>query len=219
MSRENVLLFLDHRDSFSANLATTLRCAGADLDIVQSDSLPADSSDLEKLSCRYSGLVLSPGPGTPSDWPRSSQILELGFGGKPVLGVCMGLQILLNGSGLVVERLHHLPVHGRQSSLTGEHLALRLRTNEGLPFRFDGKWVFYNSLACHASGELCRQRGWEVLAREGESIAAVEHRERPHVAVQFHPESFASVKGQEFLGAFVRFAQNWRMNHSTDILV
>jgi anthranilate/para-aminobenzoate synthase component II len=219
MTQKVVLLFLDHRDSFSANLATALRCAGADLDVVQSDCLPEDSDDLLKLAHNYSGLVLSPGPGTPADWPRSSRILELAFSEKPVLGVCMGLQILFRGGGFLVERLHQLPVHGRQSALSGGLSSLHLRINEDSPFVYEGNWVFYNSLACHASAELCHQRGWDVLAREGKSVAAAEHRERPHVAVQFHPESFASVKGREFLGAFVRFAKLWRKDNSTDILV
>ena len=197
-------LFVDHRDSFSGNLAAALSISGLDFDSIQDHNLPSHPSALVELASQYSALVLSPGPGTPSEYPKSAQLFSLGFASKPVLGVCLGLQIVLHACGFTVERIAANPIHGRTCCLQKLKPSRFLQNNNGTEFCFNGSWVFYNSLGCTASDETLANGNWFALAREDSIIAAVEHRHNKHVLVQFHPESFASVNGQSFIQAFAK---------------
>jgi anthranilate synthase component 2 len=190
------VLFLDHRDSFSANLVAALRVAGCDVRVVQYTDLPADANALALLAENYEALVLSPGPGTPKEYPASADLYRLGFETKPVLGVCLGLQIVLAAQGFPISRIAENPVHGRQVRLNA--VVPELGCDLG------GLFVFYNSLGCGASDSELLESGWIVLARDGSSVAAAKHTSRPHLLVQFHPESFASPAGGEFIQSFVK---------------
>lgn len=199
------ILFVDHRDSFSANLASVLRASGAKLVEIQSEDLPGDSDALAMFCDRFAGMVLSPGPGRPMDWSRSLKILEECFEEKPVLGVCLGLQVLLTASGLEVGKLCQLPEHGRLYSLNSVVPSEKFRSKNGDNISYDGLWVFYNSLGCSANDAECLRAGWRVHGREGDSIAVAEHIVRPHIGVQFHPESFLSKGGIDLIAAFSDF--------------
>jgi len=192
------LLFVDHRDSFSANLAAALRISGVDLVEVQSQHLPQDSRSIKELSRTYSGLVLSPGPGNPADWARSLHVLTTGFVDKPVLGVCLGLQMLLLASGLEVDKLSVLPEHGRLHDLDCLIPSGKLTNEFDAYLSYSGKWVFYNSLGCSATDNECVSKGWRVHGRECEVVAVAEHVSRPHVGIQFHPESFVDYGTNKF---------------------
>jgi anthranilate synthase component 2 len=189
------VLFVDHRDSFSANLVAALRVAECDVDVVQYADLPSDEFALVLMAKNYDALVLSPGPGNPLEYERSAALYRAGFETKPVLGVCLGLQIVLSSQGFSIERVSENPVHGRQVCLK-----LVLPNSEYL---WEGLFVFYNSLGCLASDAELLGRGWRVLARDGRCVAAAKHKTRPHVLAQFHPESFASLGGDYFIRDFV----------------
>lgn len=192
-------LFVDHRDSFSANLASGLTAAGFDVHVVQAENLPCESAAIAELSSQFSVLVLSPGPGHPREYLASMKLYQNGFAHKPVMGVCLGLQLVLESEGFAIERICKNPIHGRQSALEC--------FDESDVMGVAGLWVFYNSLGCLAPEAELLEKGWRVLARENGSVAAALHCDKPHFLVQFHPESFASPLGRILFEKFFKFCQ------------
>ncbi len=175
---KNVLL-VDHMDSFVHTLGNYLRQTGADV-VTQRSGFP-----LEDLSLRRPDLlVLSPGPGTPSDFQISDTIeaalaLEI-----PIFGVCLGLQAVVEFFGGTLSQLT-TPMHGKSSSVQ----VLGGRLFEGLPSEF--RAGRYHSLY---AGEETIPDVLEVTAVSADDgvVMAVEHKSLPIKAVQFHPESIMS---------------------------
>jgi anthranilate synthase len=185
------LLILDHQDSFVHMLAACFRQAGADV-----RTLRAPVADGVLAARRPELIVLSPGPGRPADFNTSGTLavaLQLGL---PVFGVCLGLQAIVEFFGGKLDTLAE-PVHGKASVVNvcgGRLLA-------GLPRRFSAGR--YHSL-CAADVPDCL----DVTARADSGVVmAVEHRELPVAAVQFHPESILSIRdavGSSVIAAVLR---------------
>ena len=176
--KKNVLL-VDHMDSFVHTLANYLRQTGADV-ITQRAGFPL--GDLSRLHPDL--LVLSPGPGTPSDFAISDTIeaaLDLKI---PIFGVCLGLQAVVEFFGGTLTQLK-TPMHGKASPIqvTGGHLFA------GLPTEF--RAGRYHSL--YAQKDTV-PASLEVTATSADDdvVMAVEHKSLPIKAVQFHPESIMS---------------------------
>ncbi|WP_331770226.1 anthranilate synthase component I (plasmid) [Embleya sp. NBC_00888] len=171
------VLMVDHQDSFVHCLADYFRQCGAE---VATFRPPHHLAVLERT--RPDLLVLSPGPGRPSDFGVAETLAAAEALGTPAFGVCLGLQGLVEYLGGTLGVLNR-PVHGRSS---------RVRVTEprsgllaGLPDTFEvGR---YHSLYVHARDLPPRLR---VCATTDDGVAmVVEHTERPLAAVQFHPES------------------------------
>lgn len=161
------ILLADNRDSFTRNLEHLLFVVtGHAPDIVGYDAFRPESVP------GYDLLVISPGPGHPRRYPAYGPVLE---SGTPVLGVCLGLQIMNMHFGGEVSRLTGC-VHGRAST-----------------FALFGREV---TAARYHSLYLSRvAKGFEVLAElEGVPMAA-RHASLPLLGLQFHPESFLTADG------------------------
>jgi len=186
-----MLLVIDNYDSFTYNLVQYFGELGADPVVKRNDAVTAD--EVEKM--RPGKIVISPGPGTPSDAGISMDLIRR-FGPKlPILGVCLGHQSIGEVYGGKVVRAERL-MHGKTS-----------------PIRHDGKGVFaglpnpfeatrYHSLLVEKqSVPACL----EVTAdtAEGE-IMGLRHREFPVHGVQFHPESILSKEGKDLLSNFLK---------------
>jgi len=173
------ILLVDHMDSFVHTLANYLRQTGADV-ITQRSGFPL--SDLRERQPDL--LVLSPGPGTPSDYETSDTIEAAIKLGVPVFGVCLGLQAVVEYFGGELGQLE-TPMHGKPSSIQ----VLGGRLFRDLPTEF--RAGRYHSLFAK------RDRipdDLEVTATsvDDEVVMAVEHRKLPICGVQFHPESIMS---------------------------
>ena len=180
------VLVVDHHDSYTWNLVHLVAgVTGALPDVVEHD----EPGVLERAAA-YTHLVLSPGPGHPSepaDFALGRAVFELGL---PVLGVCLGMQALVTAYGGKVDRIR--PAHGEVS-----------------PVSHDGSGVFhelpspvtmvrYHSLAAvRVPSEL------RVTAVAGDVVMAVVHRTLPLHGVQFHPESILSEHGAELVANFL----------------
>jgi anthranilate synthase/aminodeoxychorismate synthase-like glutamine amidotransferase len=114
-------------------------------------------------------------------------VFELGV---PVLGVCLGLQALVTSYGGTVERI--APAHGEVASVTHGGLGVLA----GIPSPFEA--VRYHSLAATRVPDVL-----EVTAESDGVVMAVRHRDLPHHAVQFHPESILSRHGAEMVRTFL----------------
>jgi anthranilate synthase len=175
------VLLVDHQDSFVHTLANYLRQTGAEVVTLRS-GFPADAYDDVKPHL----AVLSPGPGTPSDFDLAGTIETLVRRQIPTFGVCLGLQGMVEYFGGTLGVLDP-PVHGKASRIR----VVGGRLFEGLPAEFTaGRYHSLFALREQLPSEL------EVTAETEDGVVmAIEHRTRPLAAVQFHPESIMTLGG------------------------
>ncbi|SEG75711.1 para-aminobenzoate synthetase component 2 [Thermomonospora echinospora] len=180
------VLVVDNHDSFVFNIVQYLLELGADCTVKdRSDVTPGDAAGVD-------GVLLSPGPGHPAD---SGVCLDLVHEAErrrlPLLGVCLGHQIIAHVYGAKVSRAPEL-VHG-YTSLVGHGGEGVLA---GLPDPFPA--TRYHSLAVEPAGF---PQALEVTARTPDGvIMGLRHRDRPIEGVQFHPESVLSEGGHRLFG-------------------
>jgi anthranilate synthase/aminodeoxychorismate synthase-like glutamine amidotransferase len=191
VSRAPRLLIVDNYDSFTYNLAQELGELGADVEVVRNDAFTVD----EVLADLPDGVVISPGPGDPSDAGLSNDTIRAVAGTRPVLGVCLGHQCIGEIYGGEVVRAPVL-VHGKTSPIY--HRGDGVLADLPVPFEA----TRYHSLVVD------RDSFPSVLKVTAETsdglIMGLRHRELEVEGVQFHPESVLTTVGMRLLGAFSR---------------
>ena len=173
------VVLVDHQDSFVHTLANYFRQTGAQVTTLRA-GFPREALD----SLRPDLLVLSPGPGRPSDFDVSGTLAAAIERGLPVFGVCLGLQGMVEHFGGALGVLPS-PVHGKPSRV-------RVRGGRlfgGLPTEFTAGR--YHSL--FAIPESLPPSLRVTADADDGVIMAIEHTELPLSAVQFHPESILSL--------------------------
>lgn len=178
------ILVVDNYDSFVYNIVQYLAQLGADVDVVRNDEVTVERA------LTYDGVLLSPGPGTPEDAGACIDIVRACAGRVPVLGVCLGHQVIAVAYGGTVTRAPEL-LHGKTSQVHHTDTGV-LR---GLPQGFTA--TRYHSLAVEPQSlpdEL-------VVTGTAESgvIMAIRHRHHAVEGVQFHPESVLTEGGHAML--------------------
>jgi para-aminobenzoate synthetase component 2 len=178
------ILVVDNYDSFVFNLVQYLGQLGAEVDVRRNDAVTPDEGRA------YDGVLLSPGPGEPSNAGVClDMIRELG-GVVPIFGVCLGHQAIGEAYGATVSRAPEL-LHGKTSLVHHDGVGVLA----GLPDPFTA--TRYHSLAIDPTNvpdELV------VTARTDSGvIMAVRHRTRAVEGVQFHPESVLTEGGHRML--------------------
>ena len=175
------VLLIDHEDSFVHTLANYIRTTGAEVVTMRPDLARAALSD----GARYDLVVLSPGPGRPSDFAMTKTIDLLVQRHLPTFGVCLGLQGIVEYFGGSLGVLD-IPVHGKPSLVR----VCGGRLLRGLPSEFTvGR---YHSL--HARRSTLPQELLVTAATEDGVVMAIEHPRLPIAAVQFHPESVMTLR-------------------------
>lgn len=187
-----MIVVIDNYDSFTYNLVQYLGELGCEVQVFRNDTVIVE----EIRQLRPSHIVISPGPGDPSDAGVSKDIIiELGRV-IPILGVCLGHQCIGEAFGGRVERAPRL-MHGKTSPVYHQGDALFA----GVPNPFEA--TRYHSLIVTEPlpSELM------VLAEtlEGE-VMALRHRSYPIYGVQFHPESILTLDGKQILSNFLAAA-------------
>jgi anthranilate synthase/aminodeoxychorismate synthase-like glutamine amidotransferase len=176
------VLLIDNYDSFTYNLAHMLEELGADVTVLRNDAI--DAGGAEQLAPTH--LVISPGPGRPSEAGVSVELVRRIGSRVATLGVCLGHQAIVEAYGGEVGPARRL-VHGKASRIEHDGRGLF----QGLPSPFEGGR--YHSLAATRvpdSLEVC------ATTEDGE-VMAVRHREHCVVGIQFHPESVLTPLGPE----------------------
>ncbi|MBB4657746.1 anthranilate synthase component II [Parvularcula dongshanensis] len=181
-----MILLLDCRDSFVETLARYAREAGAETRVVRADAITLD----EARALRPEGVILSPGPKRPADAGIALPLIAA-LPDTPILGVCLGHQAIAEAYGgrTVVSSE---PVHGRASLVRHEGDPLFA----GVPSPFAA--ARYHSLI-GVAGPALREVAW---TQDGLPMA-FRHESRPHVGVQFHPESLLTEGGHCMIENFV----------------
>jgi anthranilate synthase/aminodeoxychorismate synthase-like glutamine amidotransferase len=185
-----MILFIDNYDSFTYNLVSMIGVLEPRLKVVRNDAITV----AEARAMDLDGLVLSPGPGHPRDAGVCGELVAALAPTVPILGVCLGHQIIVEAfGGKVVRALR--PMHGKTSAMA--HDGTGLLAGLATPFPV-GR---YHSLAAQAETlpECLLVQG---ATADGE-IMAVRHRQFPCHGVQFHPESILTPGGMDLLRNFV----------------
>jgi anthranilate synthase/aminodeoxychorismate synthase-like glutamine amidotransferase len=186
-----MLLMIDNYDSFTYNLYQYLCELGSDVEVYRNDKISVE--DIDAMAPER--IVISPGPGTPSEAGISVEVVRHFAGKLPLLGVCLGHQCIGQAFGAVVSGAGEIK-HGKMSQVLHDGKGVF----EGLPDGFPA--VRYHSLAIVPE---TLPDVLEVSARsESGVIMGVRHKEYTLEGVQFHPESILTKPGKQLLQNFLR---------------
>ena len=187
-------LMIDNYDSFVYNLKAYLQELGRDILVRRSDELTLD--DIQAMQPQ--GIILSPGPKRPWDAQLCVDTVRR-FGGKvPLLGVCLGHQVLGHCAGAVVEKGVR-PMHGKVTRVRHNGTGLFA----GLPREFNV--TRYHSLVVRQD-TLPEDYQVDCVAEDG-AVMGLSHRTLPLFGVQFPPEAVLTEYGHELLENFCRMAE------------
>lgn len=184
------ILVIDNYDSFVYTLNGYLQELGADTVVVRNDAISTD--DLDETLAQYDGILISPGPGKPSDAGISIAAIKSAHKqGIPLLGVCLGHQAIAEAFGATVTNAEEL-MHGKTSQITHDESPLY----ENVPQPFTA--TRYHSLA--VVNETVPAELTVTSRTRGGVIMGLQHRSDPIYGVQFHPESVLTEGGYIMLG-------------------
>ena len=183
------IVIIDNYDSFTYNLSHLVKELGAEVSVVRNDEF-----ELEALDA-FDKIILSPGPGIPSEAGLLLEVIRHYAGRKPILGVCLGHQAIGEVFGGKLTNLstvfHGVATEGTQ--LGNDYLF------DGLPERITmGRYHSW----------VVEREGWpealEVTALSDEGqVMALRHREMDIHGIQFHPESVLTPDGRTMLENFI----------------
>lgn len=184
------IAIIDNYDSFTYNLCHAVEAAGASIDVMCNDHI-----DMQRVAA-CDKIILSPGPGIPSEAGDMPEVIERFAFAKPILGVCLGHQAIGEHFGARLENLAHV-FHGVQTpiSLGDDYLF------ESLPRTIEAGR--YHSWVVSRDG-LPDELQITALSDEGQ-IMALRHRTADIRGLQFHPESILTPQGDIII-------RNW-INH------
>ena len=188
-----MILVIDNYDSFTYNLVHYLAELGADPVVRRNDALSA----AEAIAMQPRGVLLSPGPCTPSDAGLCLELIETAPHDLPIFGVCLGHQAIGQAFGGEVIRAKSI-MHGKTSPIAHDGTSVFA----GLPDPFTA--TRYHSLAVKRETlpDALHVTAW---TEDGE-IMGLAHKTRPIHGVQFHPESYATDHGHALIANFLRIA-------------
>lgn len=177
------VILVDYEDSFVHTLANYIRQTGATV-ITLRHGFPDTVLDTERPDL----VVLSPGPGRPSDFCVAEMVTACARRRIPVVGVCLGFQGIIETYGGELGVLDY-PMHGKSSRVLVKDV--ESHTFKGLPTSFEvGR---YHSL--YALPDRLPQELKVTAVSDDGVIMGIEHRTLPIAAIQFHPESIMSLAG------------------------
>lgn len=189
LSDKMKILVLDNYDSFTYNLVYIVRQLGygGQMDVFRNDKISLDDVD------KYEKILLSPGPGIPSEAGIMPELLKRYASTKVILGVCLGHQAIGEAFGGSLINLSEV-LHGVASKVTVQQDLLFEQIPDTFSIGRYHSWVIDESIL---SPDL------EVIARTpDQQIMAVRHKQFNVRGVQFHPESILTENG-------IRIMQNW----------
>lgn len=185
-----MILLIDNYDSFSYNLFQYVGTINPDIKVIRNDACTCQ--EIEEMNPSH--ILLSPGPGKPSDAGICEDVIRYFKGKVPILGVCLGHQAICEVFGATVSYAKQL-MHGKQS-------IAKLDTNADIfkGIAPDVKVARYHSLATlEENFPECLQ----VIAETADGeIMAVKHKEYEIYGLQFHPESIMTPDGMQMLRNF-----------------
>lgn len=191
-----MLLMIDNYDSFTFTLVNYLESLGQEVLVKRNDEL----SITQINALNPEKIVISPGPCSPNEAGISLQAVQHFYTKTPILGVCLGHQVIAQQFGGKVVRAEKV-MHGKTSLITHSQSGLF----DSLPNPMTV--TRYHSLVVEAQSlpEFIEPTAWvdQSLPKEQHGLMALRLKDYPVAGVQFHPESILSQDGLKLLSNFL----------------
>lgn len=187
-----MLVLFDNYDSFTYNLYQYLGDFTTDITVVRNDAYTAE----EIMDMKPDNIILSPGPKRPDEAGVMEDLIRLGAGKVPMLGICLGHQGIGEVYGGNVTRAPYM-AHGKTSEVTidTEHPLFA-----GLPSKITvGR---YHSLIVEKDSY--NDSLTSIAHSDDDIVMALSHTEYPLYGIQFHPESILTPEGKKILENFLQ---------------
>ena len=185
-----MILLIDNYDSFSYNLFQYVGTIDRNIRVVRNDEITVK----EINDIKPSHIIISPGPGRPSDAGISEEVIRAFKGKIPILGVCLGHQAICEVFGARIDHAKNL-MHGKTSVADIDNTSVIFKgINEKITV---GR---YHSLSA-VKDTIPNVLRVTAQTPDGE-VMAVEHRDHPIYGLQFHPESVLTPEGMKMLQNF-----------------
>jgi len=185
------IILIDNYDSFTFNLYHYLSTLNVHVDVIRNDKITSK----EILKRKYNKIVISPGPGNPNQSGNCLKIVKSLYKKIPILGVCLGHQIIGQVFGSKIVQARKL-MHGKTSKITSRKNGIL----KDLPKTFEA--TRYHSLIIDKK---TLSKDLEITAETKDGlIMGVQHKKYHVHGVQFHPESIKTKLGMKILKNFIR---------------
>ncbi len=186
------ILLIDNYDSFTFNLFHYLSSFKINVDVIRNDKIT--SNEIKKK--KYNKIVISPGPGNPNQSGNCLNIVKSLHKKIPILGVCLGHQIIGQVFGCKIVQTEKL-MHGKTSQIVSKKKGIL----KNLPKVFEA--TRYHSLIIDKK---TLSKNLEITAESKDGlIMGVQHKRYNIHGVQFHPESIKTKFGLKILKNFINF--------------
>ena len=183
------IVIIDNYDSFTYNLSHLIKEIGAEVTVIRNDQFTLNQLE------RFDKIVLSPGPGIPSEAGLLLDVIKTYKGRKPILGVCLGLQAIGEVFGGTLENLsdvfHGVATEGTQFSNDYIFDSLPKRITMGR---------YHSWVVSRENFPTCLEV--TAVSDEGQ-IMALKHKNYDIHGIQFHPESVLTPEGKTILRNFI----------------
>ena len=185
------IILIDNYDSFTFNLFHYLSSLKVNVDVIRNDQITSN----QILKRKYNKIVISPGPGNPDQSGNCLKIVKSLYKKIPILGVCLGHQIIGQVFGSKIIQAKKL-MHGKTSKIISKKIGI-LRN---LPKSFEA--TRYHSLIIDKKS---LSKHLEITAESKDGlIMGVQHKKYDVHGVQFHPESIKTKLGIKILKNFIK---------------
>mgnify|MGYP003313965562 FL=1 len=185
------IILIDNYDSFTFNLYHYLSSLKVKVDVIRNDQITSN----EILKRKYNKIVISPGPGNPDQSGNCLKIVKSLYKKIPILGVCLGHQIIGQVFGSKIVQAKKL-MHGKTSKIISKKLGIL----KNLPKSFEA--TRYHSLIIDKK---TLSKHLEITAESKDGLVmGVQHKKYNVHGVQFHPESIKTKLGIKILKNFIR---------------
>ena len=185
------IILIDNYDSFTFNLYHYLSSLKVKVDVIRNDQITSN----QILKRKYNKIVISPGPGNPNQSGNCLKIVKTLYKKIPILGVCLGHQIIGQVFGSKIIQAKKL-MHGKTSEIISKKVGIL----KNLPKSF--KATRYHSLIIDKK---TLSKHLEITAESKDGlIMGIQHKEYDVHGVQFHPESIKTKLGIKILKNFIK---------------
>jgi anthranilate synthase component 2 len=190
-------LILDNYDSFTYNLFHYVekQCDDTDeVDVIRNDGITVENA------LNYDNIILSPGPGLPSESGIMAELLRDDRAKKPILGICLGHQAIAEADGCKLSLINK-PLHGYEGKtvIKNESPLFQGMNNPILTGHYHS-WVV-------SSEQISSNIRIDAIGENGE-IMAISHKKLPRFGIQFHPESIMTVEGDKIIENWIAFCKH-----------
>jgi len=183
------IILIDNFDSFTYNLVNQLSPFVHKLKVYRNNTSLPQLNETVFFDNNEKIIVLSPGPGNPSDAGITLELIEQYKGKIPILGICLGYQAIVQSYSGKIGAAKEI-IHGKTCDI-------RLDQNEA--FIFDGLNSPFRAARYHSLAATQIPKQLKVIASSGNDVMAIKHLTDKVLGFQFHPESILTPQGGKLM--------------------